>query len=213
MYIICFLTYKKEWREPNMDTKEKKTDLRILKTHKALCEAFLSMLEEKKFEDITVNELCEKAMVRRATFYKHFADKYEFFGFFVRQIQESFQTKEIETMLNENPSCYYIYLFKKGIEFMKEHEKIVSSVVNSSVCHTLLQILFDEIYRNVLLKLKEDAATFLHITTSPEVLASFYAGGIIQILRYWITSNPPIPEETIVKDVEQVLRAFALGQE
>ena len=28
------------------------------------------------------NELCDEAMIRRATFYKHFADKYDFFFFF-----------------------------------------------------------------------------------------------------------------------------------
>ena len=42
---------------------EQKMDLRVLKTYKSLYEAFFKMLEEKKFEDITVNELCERAMV------------------------------------------------------------------------------------------------------------------------------------------------------
>ena len=64
---------------------EKKVDLRILKTHKALCETFSTLLEEKKFEEITVNELCQRAMVRRATFYKHFADKYEYFASLVEK--------------------------------------------------------------------------------------------------------------------------------
>ena len=64
---------------------EQKMDLRIRKTYKALKDTFLELLSEKKFEDITVNELCERAMVRRATFYKHFADKYDFFAFFIRE--------------------------------------------------------------------------------------------------------------------------------
>ena len=51
------------------------TDLRIIKTRKALCDAFIILLGEKPFEDITVNELCKKAMVRRATFYQHFEEK------------------------------------------------------------------------------------------------------------------------------------------
>ena len=58
---------------------EGKSDLRIIKTRKALYTAFTMLLGEKSFEDITVNELCENAMVRRATCYKHFADKYDFF--------------------------------------------------------------------------------------------------------------------------------------
>ena len=61
---------------------EEKTDLRIRKTYKALCDAFVNILEKKRFDDLTVNELCDEAMIRRATFYKHFADKYDFFFFF-----------------------------------------------------------------------------------------------------------------------------------
>ena len=60
---------------------EKKLDLRIQKTYQALHNAFTILLEEKNFEEITVNELCDAAMIRRTTFYKHFADKYEYFQF------------------------------------------------------------------------------------------------------------------------------------
>ena len=51
---------------------EEKTDLRIRKPYKALCDAFVTILEEKKFDDLTVNELCDEAMIRRATFYISF---------------------------------------------------------------------------------------------------------------------------------------------
>ena len=61
---------------------EEKTDLRIRKTYKALCDAFVTILEKKRFDDLTVNELCDEAMIRRAAFHKHFADKYDFFFFF-----------------------------------------------------------------------------------------------------------------------------------
>lgn len=55
-----------------------------------LCTAFIELLSKKKFEDITVNELCEKALIRRATFYTHFLDKYDFFAYFVRQNRDNF---------------------------------------------------------------------------------------------------------------------------
>ena len=40
---------------------EEKTDLRIRKTYKALCDAFVTILEKKRFDDLTVNELCDPA--------------------------------------------------------------------------------------------------------------------------------------------------------
>jgi hypothetical protein len=39
-----------------------KMDLQIQKTNMALTNTFFELLEEKRFEDITVNELCDRAM-------------------------------------------------------------------------------------------------------------------------------------------------------
>ena len=53
----------------------RKEDLRVRKTKKAIAEAFMALLEEKNYDEITVNELCDRAGVRRTTFYKHYKDK------------------------------------------------------------------------------------------------------------------------------------------
>ena len=37
--------------------------------------------------------LCDRAMVRKSTFYKHFGDKYELLAFVVRQKQESLNAR------------------------------------------------------------------------------------------------------------------------
>ncbi|PJO83213.1 TetR/AcrR family transcriptional regulator, partial [Enterococcus faecium] len=66
-------------------------DLRVQKTHKALIEAFENLLHEKEFENISVTEICDAAMVRRPTFYNHFLDKYDFITFFIKhKINEIF---------------------------------------------------------------------------------------------------------------------------
>ncbi|MCQ5134247.1 TetR/AcrR family transcriptional regulator, partial [Coprococcus eutactus] len=66
-------------------------DLRIRKTYAALTQAFQTLLVQKEFIKISVNELCELAMIRRPTFYKHFLDKYDFLNFFIKhKIEEIF---------------------------------------------------------------------------------------------------------------------------
>ena len=191
---------------------EQKTDLRILKTHKALCEAFFHMLEEKRFEDITVNELCERAMVRRATFYKHFADKYEFFGFFIREIKESFYMEEGEKREEDLSTPYYfVYYFRKSVRFLTEHRKIVDSVLKSSVFPTLLEIFSEEMYRNVLLNMKEVVRAGMPLSVSTEFLASFYTGGVVQILRLWLTTPNKMTEDELVDEVEKIIDAFYKG--
>lgn len=43
---------------------------------KLLSNALFSLVKKKPFEKVTVCDICDEAMVHRATFYSHFADKY-----------------------------------------------------------------------------------------------------------------------------------------
>jgi len=52
-------------------------DLRIIKTKKALSDAFLSLLAAKPVNKITITELTQKALVSKATFYLHYTDIYD----------------------------------------------------------------------------------------------------------------------------------------
>jgi AcrR family transcriptional regulator len=51
-------------------------DLRVRRTHANLREALLDLIEEKGFDAVTVGDIAERAMVNRATFYRHYPDKY-----------------------------------------------------------------------------------------------------------------------------------------
>src|SRR5690348_2615064 len=67
-----------------MKTTKNESDLRVRRTYKLLWNALEELLSEpsQSFNTITVNQICERAMVHRTTFYKHFEDKYDllFFG-------------------------------------------------------------------------------------------------------------------------------------
>lgn len=54
-----------------------KTDARSRYTRKVIRDSFYALLKEKPVEKITVRELCEKAEINRATFYKHYQDCYD----------------------------------------------------------------------------------------------------------------------------------------
>ena len=56
-----------------------KTDRRILRTRNALGDALVALMREKDFDDITVQEVLDRAGVGRATFYVHYRDKHDLF--------------------------------------------------------------------------------------------------------------------------------------
>jgi AcrR family transcriptional regulator len=58
---------------PNPD---EKLDPRIKRTRGLILQSFDSLLAEKNFESISVQDVTDKAQINRATFYAHFQDKY-----------------------------------------------------------------------------------------------------------------------------------------
>ena len=192
---------------------EEKADLRIIKTRKALFDTFLELLQEESFDSITVNALCEKAMVRRATFYKHFADKYDFFAAFVRRVSEEFYAKSREQMQEERrlttPLEYCYLMSVQFFGFLHEHEKSIKNVMESGAFYLLLDILTEEIYRSFYLELN-DYAKEHPMPVPPAVAASFITGGLVQIGKKW-AKNPSYKEvDGLLADIRVLLNSMCL---
>src|SRR5689334_15204867 len=54
---------------------KKKTDARVRRTRDALGDALITLMQEKPFETITVQDVLDRAHVSRSTFYTHYSDK------------------------------------------------------------------------------------------------------------------------------------------
>jgi len=65
---------------------EEKLDPRVKRTRSLILRSFESLLAEKGFESISVQDVTGKAEVNRATFYAHFHDKYELLDYSISQM-------------------------------------------------------------------------------------------------------------------------------
>lgn len=54
-----------------------KVDPRIKRTRKLLQQAFQELMTDRGFQDISVQDIADRAGINRATFYAHFEDKYD----------------------------------------------------------------------------------------------------------------------------------------
>jgi len=186
-----------------------KLDLRITKTHMALCTTFMQLLEHKRFEDITINELCEKAMVRRATFYKHFADKFDFFLFFICDLRSKFEKDSMPLYRQDgNLLEYFLAVTRKLIHFLDKHDKMVQHILDSNMLATLLDILTGQIMSGVKEKLNAYVSNGNVLPASPEILASFFTGGLLTTLQHWLRNKSTISEEYLIEELEKVVSSF-----
>lgn len=183
---------------------DEKMDLRIKKTYLLLHNAFTELLEEKRFEDFTVNELCDRAMIRRATFYKHFADKYEYFTFYIRQIVETFQDRLAPDVGAGETQAYLLHMSRELVGFMRQHENLVKNIKNSSMFPVLLSILLDQISSDMIQVLSRDSQAAME-KTQMEGRAAFYAGGLANTLFQMIKIDTRIDEEEFIGIISDFL--------
>ena len=81
--------------------KEEKLDPRVKRTRSLILQSFGALLAEKNFESISVQDVTDRAQINRATFYKHFVDKYALLDYFISQMFR----QEIEKRMLD--ACHY----------------------------------------------------------------------------------------------------------
>lgn len=80
---------------------EERLDPRVKRTRGLILEAFENLLPEKGFQSLTVQDITDKAEINRATFYAHFADKYDLLD---QSIRQTFRQELEKRTLN---ACHY----------------------------------------------------------------------------------------------------------
>jgi AcrR family transcriptional regulator len=69
-------------------------DLRVRRTRKLLQRALLEAASEKGFAHVTIRDITERAMVNRATFYRHYKDKYDLLAHYMEELSGFIDSEE-----------------------------------------------------------------------------------------------------------------------
>lgn len=161
-----------------------KEDLRTKKVEKALNAAMSKLLNHHNFNKITVNGICNEALVSRATFYSYHTDKYDMLknwlmGFQPYSIKRDMAYERVKT---------------EASQLVNENEKILKNILDDANNETL-EIICQYILS--FLNMAEDKAMTGESRIKYAVLSNFYSGGIIYYLMWQIKNKFPSDIPTI----------------
>ena len=183
----------------------KKEDNRAIKTKAKLIATFKQLLADKSFEDITVNELCAKADIRRATFYKHFNDKYEFLRYLIGSLRDDFDKKLRRGAHPLAGMSYYVEYLKALVNFLLENESMINNLFESSVLYTLLEVITEKNYEDTCSKLRESVALGMTLPASVEVTAAMMTGAVANTILTWYKSGRRLAKEELIAEMTTVI--------
>ena len=188
---------------------KRKEDARVLRTRHKLFDSFKELLGEKTFEEITINEVCVRADIRRATFYKHFTDKYDFLAGLTRHLRYNFEEKfDTRQAIGETDlSAYYLEYLRAIIDFLDKNEEIVSFIFDSDMAASLVSVIIDENYERTREKLECDVNEGLKIIASPDTVAIYLAGGISHTLIKWLKTGKKTSRSELESEIIAIISA------
>ena len=160
-------------------------DLRVQRTKKALITTFSDLLEIKSFENITIQDLCEKANVRRSTFYRHFNDKYDLLNHIVGTLIEYFRTLHLPEIDPKDPRQFFNKFMKDILFFISDNKAMVKSVISINIYSEVYQILYNQIYAVVKRQIEFDKQIG-QFYIDEFIYGEFLAGGILSVILNWI---------------------------
>lgn len=179
----------------------KKLDMRVQKTYKQLLDTFVLLLMEKSFEELTVSEICERANVHRATFYKHFKDKYEFLSFCFENYLTQIEIKKVEN----NPTVAdikdtFMNFIIKVLDYIKVNKRVFAIICSDEYAFSLGASFSSAVSSYCYNKIKQiiPGAT----DERAEIFASFYSGAFISVIKWFATSEPDYPIEDLYDFLE-----------
>lgn len=172
---------------------EKKKDLRVMRSQKMIMEAFFSLVEEKGFDQITVSDIAERAMVNRATFYAHFKDKQDLYNRVFDYAIEAFTSAlDPETVIIKNN-----LLKVKQIEILltqiytniQKNKGFFLTIMDGSSNELLRKRLADILYKQY-----EHVFTRLKITENDlevpmDFIIEYMTSIFVGTLHWWITTD------------------------
>ena len=184
-------------------------DLRVRKTNKALMDALVALLSEKNFEDITIGELCDRAMVRRATFYQHFSGKQELFSYLIDQVGKYFEQEFYKSYdSNATPEEFYICMLDCCFRATETQRDLIRSIVRCNNGDHLFRVIFNNYSAALTARLLQDVAEGAEYSAPPELISVMLNGALISTVLWWISSDEPISREELTKTFSSLVMNF-----
>lgn len=176
-------------------------DLRQRRTKKFLVHALLALMEERPFQELSVVDICERAMVHRTTFYAHFEDKYALLRYAIGELQQEFEMTEEQEGRCTGERDYFLAVFRNALTFLRDHRKLYLSGITGG--GAALQLLEDAVVEKMCGRVRTMGSRGASV--QDELSARFCAGGILSMVRWWAVQDDPVDESCLAECLERFL--------
>jgi AcrR family transcriptional regulator len=180
-----------------MNMRNPESSAKSQQTKKILAEHLISMLENQNFKKITVNDICQHAMISRSAFYLHFEDKYSL----LRYCMEMELLRWDDAMQSSDFHSYLVFVLNDILKKRNFYNNTLVSVQDHEL-YAMFYTLFSNFFTARLEKLLDQEQALPYPVS---IISAFYVGGITCSIIQWIKKDFEISVEEMARCQENLL--------
>ncbi len=175
----------------------KKPDRRVIKTKRAIRNAFAALIAEKDLNDITIKDISDVADINRKTVYNYYGGIHEILDEIENELVSSFEKviQEIDFPRNlENPNKIFETLTDVINEDMEFYSQLMKIDANSHLVRKIVSALKIRVKQTLAQRLPADKKKI-------ELIADFITSGMLSAYQSWFNSGREQPIAEFSKEV------------
>lgn len=175
-----------------------KVDLRILKTRKAIKEAFLTLVQTKGYERITIQDIAEEAMINRNTFYLHYVDKPNLMEKLCMEGMEVFDDCS-QVDINELDFEKLRGMLESIFQNIKSNFEFFKIMLSHNV-QPEFTFHLKEVLKEIILNGVEETEQ----TASMKVGLEYIVSGVVGVICLWVSESETLKVEQVIEDLSNI---------
>lgn len=184
-----------------------KTDLRVIKTKKAIRNAFAELLSEKDIQKITIKDIADAAVINRKTFYNYYAGVYS--------VVDEIENEIIMAFIDALRDVDFKQLLHEPYEIFKKLTTIINSDFdfyshlmkmdsNTSLISKIIQALEVNIKKSFSEQISMNKSTL-------DLVFDYAIAGMITVYQKWFNSDRTESIEEISKALSIIVSSGVNG--
>jgi len=175
-----------------------KTDIRVIKTKKAIRDATLFLLSKKNIEDISITELANTAQINRKTFYNYYQNIYQVIDEIENETVEKFVSAIKATDWYNGNELDFRKVFFCVTESVRDNMEFFRYLLNISKTSLIIV--------KVETTLKEKAKNYFkqYIDINDDIMTlamDYVVSGMFSVFRRWLQSGQKMSISEVTENV------------
>lgn len=178
-----------------------------VRTINAFTESMVSLLSEKSFESVSVNEICLRSSYPRATFYNYFDDKYDLLTCCWIKLSQIIGFEEFKMLSDKGEKKEILYLFADRVYDLGSANlplilKIVGFNNETGYMFTSLKFFMGNKIRELL-----EIGAHSDISVPKEIVAAHHSNTLILVMEYAFSNFEKCTKDNVKKYLDYFLGA------